>query len=731
MKAYDKMVSAPSTNLVNMDMYGPYEELVATGTQTVNVSDINKNNWRSYYDGVMSIMEDGIETPFVQNMFIKVVFDDGSDVELTIFDYWLTLIPWYLLVSTNTKIQPKHLFFADEFRKGSISDYVNRFFIVPNRKKFTNKQLNNIIDDMMALYQGIDRFAMYLANTVCLEDTIGLMKGSKEFRDILHADLSNVPIEDVKSYGMKLADRSIDIIKNESKKILGYDHCFADSFRARESINPKQYKEAFINIGTKPDGQGGIFSDPINKSFINGGLEDPVDYFIESSTGRTAQILQKMNVGDSGNFARLLGLNNTESFLNPDPNYVCDTKRLIKITISSIQMLKKLNARYYRLNLKGPEQMIDFEKDQDLIGQTIYLRSPMTCASHARGTGVCYRCYGDLAYTVNINIGRIASEILTSVLTQILLSAKHLIEAVVRKIEWCKQFQTYFEIDGNSIGFTDNLEYKDLKILIDPEAIELESDVDFGDDEEADPDNIYSSQFNEYITEFTIRNEVTGEDIVINSETGDPMYISVEFNNVIRRKAEPVEGFITIPADSVKDIPLFFVRMQNNDLTKIFSDIKTLLNTARGIKDIDIDTWLQQLLETVINSDLNISSVHLETIMSNQIRSPENALFKPEWQYQDEPYDIVTLHTALTNNPSIIVSLSYQKIAKAFYNPLSFKKRGASFLDLFFMEQPHVYVNGGATNDKVLKDENGLFIPITFEKVPDDEKQEDIEDYDE
>ena len=43
----------------------------------------------------------------------------------------------------------------------------------------------------------------------------------------------------------------------------------------------------------------------IDKSFKTGGVNDPQSYFVESSTGRFAQILSKQNVGDSGNFARL------------------------------------------------------------------------------------------------------------------------------------------------------------------------------------------------------------------------------------------------------------------------------------------------------------------------------------------------------------------------------------------------------------------------------------------
>ena len=37
--------------------------------------------------------------------------------------------------------------------------------------------------------------------------------------------------------------------------------------------------------------------------------------------------------------------------------------------------------------------------ENELVGKTIFLRSPITCASASRGDGVCYRCYGDIAYT--------------------------------------------------------------------------------------------------------------------------------------------------------------------------------------------------------------------------------------------------------------------------------------------------------------------------------------------
>ena len=40
------------------------------------------------------------------------------------------------------------------------------------------------------------------------------------------------------------------------------------------------------------------------------------------------------------------------------------------------------------------------------------------------------------------------------------------------------------------------------------------------------------------------------------------------------------------------------------------------------------------------------------------------------------------------DNPSIAVTLSYQRTSQALYNPSTFKKTKPSVLDLFFMEQP-------------------------------------------
>ena len=80
----------------------------------------------------------------------------------------------------------------------------------------------------------------------------------------------------------------------------------------------------------------------------------------------------------------------------------------------------------------------------------------------------------------NINVGRIASEIITSQYTQKRLSAKHLLETMIDEIFWTDGFYDLFEIDVNMIKLNHELFEKgksmdgwELKLNID--SIELVS----------------------------------------------------------------------------------------------------------------------------------------------------------------------------------------------------------------------------------------------------------------
>ena len=322
--------------LENWQNYGSYVDLVKTGSIRIYTGNLSKENLNDHFYSILNIMRDGIETDFVQHMAVNVQFIDNVDVTLSIFDYFLNLIMWNLPISTDEEISSYFLFFHEKFNRNVIKDYIDDKFLNKNRTKYDTITLCNIIDDTLYRFRYIDEFSLYLCNTINDEDFIDLMNKNKDFYDCLHTDLSGVALEDVKNVGQEITNKMIKIMENS-------DHCLADSFATGEGVNRKQFREFATNIGTIPNGDGGIYPIIVNNSFINGGVNQIAYSFVESGKGRQAQIYSKNNVGTSGAFARILGLNNRDTRLHPSPNYVCNSRHYVKVNIPSITFLKRFN----------------------------------------------------------------------------------------------------------------------------------------------------------------------------------------------------------------------------------------------------------------------------------------------------------------------------------------------------------------------------------------------------
>lgn len=718
-------------HLENYKNYLMYADMVKNHEKKIVYvpKEITRDTIDDHITAITNILKDGIETEYVHNTKITISWGGDLECDLSIIDYWFNLFMWSMVLKTNIPIEPKHIFWQKDLKRYNLKEYVDNFIITKeNRISIDSRELNSIICDALYKFSEIEQFSYYLANTINNEDDIALMEANPEFYDLLHCSLQGVPFDDVKEAGMNITNRAIDIIKN-SKKYIGYDHGLTNSFRANEAINPRQFKEASLNIGTKPNGMGTVYPYIIDKSFKTGGVNDPLSYFIESSTARAAQIMSKTNVGDSGNFARLLGLNNTDTILNLNRAYECMSRHFMKYEIKTSKHLSMIKNRYYRFNPLGMEYLVD-DKDTSLIGKTIYMRSPMTCASNSAGNGICKKCYGDLYYTnLNINVGKLAAEILTSILTQILLSAKHLFETKIIKIQWNEEFSDFFDIDINSIklsdGICDDAMLKKYTLIIDPEDVILDDDEEeqsYSDDEDAININDTIS-YNEYITKFIIRTPV-GEEIEFGSQDQDPLYISNELNKIIRKKASNANGKVNIPLSALGDDILFFIKINNNEISKTMNDIIKLINNAQSIEGKTKDEVLQTLVDLVIEGGLNIDSVHLEVILSNQIVSAESIIKKPNWNDPYVQYRMLTLNQALTNNPSVVVSLLYKDLGRTLYNPLTFTKNAPSFFDLFFCEQPQNYIS-----DELLTDDSGIETPdkklVVIKRVDNTKKRND------
>ena len=673
------------------EYYSPYEDLVINGYQDINTKDINKENIDMLFDHAINILKDGIETPFVQNMKVHIRFVDKVDINLSIFDYLFNLMFWRLRVMIDKQIYSVHLFFPNDITQRYCKDYIDNVFIDKNRKDIDIISLNQIIDGTIGKFRQFRQFQPFLSNSLNLEDTIDLMNQYPEFWDTMHLDVSNIPLEDVKEYGMEITHKQIEYIKKSN-------HCLSDSFRTGEAVSPKQYKEVAVNIGSKPDGKGSVYPVAVNHSFLNGGLQNPTELFIESSNGRVAQILQKNNVGESGEFARKLELNNQDTKLYPDPQYTCGTRNFVKVTIDSDTKLKMYNLRWYRENPLGLDKHLNYKLDKHLIGKTLYFRSPITCSSAARGEGICYKCYGDLAFTnKEVNVGQIAAEGLSSIYTQTLLSAKHLLESNIIKTNWSEGFSDFFTAFFNTVAIKDGIVVKDYKMIID-EEIKTE-------DEDDDVD------YNYYINSFIIRDPDGNETKIYTSEADNLYFVSDFLAFCLKNYNE--DNIIEINmVDLFNFQSLFAMEIKNNELSQTMDKIKKLIDVKSVMKDHTKDSLLREFTNTNILGNITLDAVHFEVIIMNQIRNAMDELEKPNWDVPDEDYQILTLGNSLSHNPSITVRLQSTTPSKVFLDPMSRKLYKPSVDDLYFMKQPQEFLE----NSNIISDEN----------VPDDGSEQNI-----
>lgn len=694
-----------------MTDYGIFNNIIEGIPIEIHTKDIRKENWNDYYMGLLNIFRDYIEIENLQRTFISFIFDDGSDIQLTTEDALINICMWGFIINAGKIIQPYHVFFEEKgITNKSIKKYIDEFCIIPNRYRddIDSFMLNNIIYTSLRTLAFVDEFDMYFNNSINIEDFIDMANVCPEFDEIMHKDYSIYPAEQMNQMAMKDTNRLIELIL-DSKRIMGREHCLIDAFRAQMGVKPKQFREFATNIGIKPNGEGGIFPYSIDGSYMRGGLSNIESMIAESSIGRQAQILSKKNTADSGTIARYMALNNIDSKLyckpgtsEPDHTYDCHTKNYIKVEIKDLTILKMFTDRYYRFDPNGMEYNVGcgdlINEYHPLIGKTVYFRSPITCASAAKGLGICRHCYGELFNTnKGINIGKTAAEEFSSRLTQFMLSAKHLLEAKISNPEWCVDIDNYLSIEEGIVTIDPSLVLsKKCTLIIDRDDIQFEAIFSLNDEDESNDDDECLELEKEYINVFKIVDE-NGEFIEFHTQGYDNLYITPEFSNYVNNKGfNDSDDMITIPVHILQsdEVPMFEMGIYNDDMSNKLKNIISTINLKAITESFDKDEFVNALNGKMIECGLNdIMSLHAEIMIMNQIRDADDILEMPDWDYpNNNHYRVLTLRRALETNPSIAVSMQFDNIAKTLYNPLSFKKHKPSQLDLFYHVNPQTYI---------------------------------------
>lgn len=424
-------------------------------------------------------------------------------------------------------------------------------------------------------------------------------------------------------------------------------------------INKKQLTQAIGFVGLKPDIDGSVIPVAIQDNYLNG-LTSLESYFINAKGTRKALITNNKQVRRSGYLTRKLSLCMVDRY--HDNNFQdCKTEHLVNYRVDSAKKLSQIEGRHYHDINENGEKISELKtvgrNDKDLIGKTIGLRSPVTCA----GEHVCKTCYGSELSEINrdLNTGLISVLFLTNPLTQKLLSAKHLLTTNTEKIEWGEQFTEHFDVNMNAIYMSEK-EF----------TLTFENKFEYDEDEELP-----------YIEEFDVY-----EKSKLLFHYKSPVKLFVDLKSLKDRDIDfdtETNTYTLSSKNFTEEDAVFTFQVKNNELTKSLEQIVDLIETVDHLGEKDYHGMINRFTDLVIENGLHISSIHTEMITSSLIRDKASGR-RLDFSKRDlDEYEIVRVSKAVMNGP-LSVSLAFERLDEQLVDLETYEKDGVSLMDNLF-----------------------------------------------
>lgn len=570
------------------------------------------------------------------------------------------------------------IFDCNDVCKKKLNRYLNEY---PIRTLINHNIKNDVMNKKISetLY-GLTRVASDFSNIICLtfgiETFIDMYNRSERYRELMSTSYPDtMQPSEIEAEQDRRTQEVMDIFKNDPGNPIGM------IFASGTGIKPKQFCEFTVNAGLNPDIYGKTIPHPVNTNTLMG-VRTPSDYLVSASGARKSQIMNKKVMGKAGYFGKivlLLALTLPLSKVRHD----CGSKLLIPKFIKDKKTLEKYSGRYFRTS--DPDSKLRSlvpKRDGDMIGKTIYLRSPMTCCNNFE-EGVCHVCYGKnatLALDIAEGASGFGSQEITKVVNQMILSAKHLLSTISEKLEFNDAFYTFFTLMSDQI--IPNLsseEHSDIDInewgiYINPDDITMSDEMDD------------MSSYNTSIAsgKFYVKNVKTGEMILISSESNKELYLTDVVIELMRKGKGERKGLVMF-SDLEENQCVFNIDIMNNELTKPLYDIMNVLNKERD-KHYTIPEILDYFCDLLIDAGIDAHCLQAELILSTLIRDANNIMERPDFSGKKWPnYTILTVNQAIKNCNSPILGFGFQDIRKQLLADATFyEKHSASYLDDLF-----------------------------------------------
>jgi hypothetical protein len=664
--------------------------------------DYYKEFYQSFYNSMILSELHGFEHKEFREHPVYFKFHDDKNEELKHLEFRhfvLNLAFWYPMITADpSTLCDEHVVTKPMMRKmstGFIAGYMNKYYAKPYAKKIGYRTRSETFADTNFLLNKIPlKFNSFIGLSISIEEIRDMAKRMPDFKEGLY-----VQIDDTKQPAEQEAQKH----EYDRKQIARIEDD-EELTTLRAMVGAKAVKNAqlaeFVSIiGNKPNEDGVTISTPINNNYTTGNLASIPKYYINNISGRKAAVTNHEFMGPGGYVLILVALLSAQVKLSKT---VCDCRSCnpIPITVKSKTHLKNLNGRRYRFNQGDNYKIIDFDTDEDLIGQDIWIRSPITCAAP---DGVCRECYGELYHTNKdlYSAGCYAAFTEFNPIVQGLLSAKHFQGTSSKMIDFGEDFEKYFIIATTDIILNPDLEDMELYSLVimveDLSSSDYSSDDDdiernkkFGngnknkkkkkkktEDEPFDESNMgdYTDdeleyRLNYFVPRFYVVKNLHSKkkDMMEVTEFIDPNTKELFMHDDLLMRMS--EGTVDLFNHQkyyyldFEDISLeefvFMVDVKNNELTAPMKKIQALIHNQNHAGATTYEEMAQMMLDLTIESKIDATAVHGEMIIRQLIRKPMNQQKRPDFARVVMPEDYVMLSVlvALKQNPSFSVSMS-------------------------------------------------------------------------
>lgn len=569
--------------------------------------------------------------------------------------------------------------YSCDLSKDRIDDYINNVLISTLRDyHIKSTKINFSISDVIYSLRSINLdYSDVLNLTFDMKTFLDMNNDDQRLHEIMNYDYpDNVQPYEIEQILKSLQDEFIDLLKKKAENPIGI------ILRSGTGIKHKQLIEFAVSQGLNPTLTGETIPLQVKNSILIGGTDRPSYWFINALGARKSLVMNKKVMGKAGYFGKIVILLARTLSMSTEV-LDCQTKHLVKYELKNKEIIKKMHGKYYKLHPDDPElKVFNSVKNFHMLGQTIYVRSPITCAL---GDEVCPICVGRTS-AINFDIAKGLSafegEEITKVINQSVLSAKHLLTTISERIAFNDDFHKFFNCLGGEIYpfLNDNTNVSDINdyaIWINPD------DIDKVD--EMDDDSLFNTMISNgrmYIRNLKNPDE---PDILICTQGEKEIYITEEALEILHSK----KGIIPFK-DIDEDTKLFEIVIMNNELTKPLYALMDLINKNRqDTVSETYDTMAQKFVDLLVESDIKANVVAAELIINRLIRSVKNPYDRPNFSDPDlEPYDIYTVNHCLERNKSPLIGIVFQNVKRQLISDELYTERTApSYVDYLFDEK--------------------------------------------